>query len=242
MGLPCDISKAGFIKGSLGQKGNQKSYPHVGLMCRPDMSGCSCSGTPRITYKSQYQIKCNAQMNRREPRAATKQGNRDPNIGANGGFAAAEVLGELQAGRLLEAQVRCRQLLETGPGDVLGKLARRAVPGSTVRSIGSPEDAIAAAGGVLPNTDLSFVNLARKVADGELIVIGIQPSPGQAADPTGGATSAAGGVPAGPVDINTAGLAQLETLPGIGPALAQRIVDYRDAHGPLKTIEDSMQV
>jgi len=117
MGPPCDISKAGFIKGSLGQKGNQKSYPHVGLMCRPDMSGCSCSGTPRITYKSQYQIKCNAQMNRREPRAATKQGNRDPNIGANGGFAAAEVLGELQAGRLLEAQVRCRQLLETGPGD-----------------------------------------------------------------------------------------------------------------------------
>jgi competence protein ComEA len=103
-------------------------------------------------------------------------------------------------------------------------------------------DAIAAAGGALPNTDLSFVNLARRLADGELIVIGIQPSPGEATDPTGGATSAAGGGPAGPVDINTAGLTGLETLPGIGPALAQRIVDYRTQHGAFHRVDDLQNV
>lgn len=102
-------------------------------------------------------------------------------------------------------------------------------------------DAIAAAGGALPNTDLSFVNLARKVSDGELIVIGVEPSPGVAADPTGG-DAPASGAGAGPVDINTAGLAQLQTLPGIGPALAQRILDYRTQHGPFRSADDLQNV
>src|SRR6266508_3287884 len=74
-------------------------------------------------------------------------------------------------------------------------------------------DAIEAAGGVLPGTDLSYVNLARKLTDGELIVIGGTPPPGDA----GGAAP-----PGGPVNLNTATLAQLDALPGVGPVLAAR--------------------
>jgi competence protein ComEA len=101
-------------------------------------------------------------------------------------------------------------------------------------------DAIAAAGGALPGTDLSFVNLARKVADGELIVIGIAPSPGSIVD--GGGEPSDGPAAGGLVDINTADATQLDILPGIGPALAQRIIDYRTQHGPFHSIDGLQQV
>ncbi|HKD99068.1 MAG TPA: ComEA family DNA-binding protein [Micromonosporaceae bacterium] len=106
-------------------------------------------------------------------------------------------------------------------------------PGSRVA------DALSAAGGALPGTDLSFVNLARKVVDGELIVIGMTPPPGVetgGADPSGGA--AAGGI----VDLNTATAADLDTLPGIGPALAQRILDYRTQHGGFHSVDELRNV
>lgn len=114
-------------------------------------------------------------------------------------------------------------------------------PGLVRLAVGSRvADAIQAAGGALPGTDLSFVNLARKVADGELIVIGLAATPG-GSDP--------GGVPAGPgvpadgiVDVNTATVADLDTLPGIGPALAQRILDYRTRHGGFRSIEELRDV
>jgi competence protein ComEA len=97
-------------------------------------------------------------------------------------------------------------------------------------------DAIEAAGGVLPDTDLSFVNLARKLADGELVTIGVNPPPGVASG-DGGA-----GTPAGPLNLNTATAAQLDVLPGIGPVLAQHIVDYRTRHGQFRSVDELRQV
>jgi competence protein ComEA len=100
-------------------------------------------------------------------------------------------------------------------------------------------DAIEAAGGILPDTDLSFVNLARKLADGELVTIGLNPPPGVAAGP-GGAGPVGGA--AGPLNLNTATAAQLEALPGIGPVLAQHIVDYRTRHGQFRSVDELRQV
>jgi competence protein ComEA len=51
-----------------------------------------------------------------------------------------------------------------------------------------------------------------------------------------------GGAMSGPVNINTATAAELETLPGIGPSTAQKIIDYREANGPFETVEDIMDV
>jgi competence protein ComEA len=87
-------------------------------------------------------------------------------------------------------------------------------------------DAIEAAGGVLPGTDLSTVNLARKLTDGELIAVGVD----------------AGSTPGGKVNLNSASLAQLDSLPGVGPVLAQRIIDFRTKHGGFHSINDLRQV
>jgi competence protein ComEA len=96
-------------------------------------------------------------------------------------------------------------------------------------------DAIEAAGGALPGTDLSMINLARKVTDGELIVVGITPPPGPSAP---GAPDAGSGV----VNLNTATSEQLQSLPGVGPVLAQRIIEYRDQHGGFTSVADLRKV
>jgi competence protein ComEA len=93
-------------------------------------------------------------------------------------------------------------------------------------------DAIAAAGGLLPGTDGASVNLAAVVSDGEQVAVGMPGASG------GAAPSAAG--PAGPpgkVNLNTATVADLDGLPGIGPVLAQRIVDYRDQQGRFASVD-----
>ncbi|MGW4461449.1 ComEA family DNA-binding protein [Micromonospora sp. NPDC004704] len=103
-------------------------------------------------------------------------------------------------------------------------------------------DALTAAGGALPGVDVALLNLARKVTDGELILVGVTAPPGVAAGPAGPgqpADPAAGG---GKVNLNTATLAQLDTLPGVGPVLAQRILDHRDQRGGFRTVGDLRQV
>jgi len=104
-------------------------------------------------------------------------------------------------------------------------------------------DAISAAGGALPGTDVSFLNLARKVTDGELILVGVTAPPGAAGQV--GAASAGGapaGAPDGKVNLNTATAAQLDSLPGVGPVLAQRIVDHRERQGGFRSVADLRQV
>ena len=92
-------------------------------------------------------------------------------------------------------------------------------------------DAVEAAGGALPGVDVALLNPARKVTDGELILVGVTAPPGRPAPVRRPAAVRRVAPAAGPVNLNTATLAQLDTLPGVGPVLAQRILDHREQHG-----------
>jgi competence protein ComEA len=93
-------------------------------------------------------------------------------------------------------------------------------------------DAVAAAGGATARADLNAVNLAAPIADGEQIVV---PARGPAVP---GASSGAAPSPTAPLDLNSASLEQLDALPGIGPATAQKILDFRQAHGSFHSIAE----
>nr|WP_324606369.1 ComEA family DNA-binding protein [Streptomyces cellulosae] len=108
-------------------------------------------------------------------------------------------------------------------------------------------DALHAAGGVRPGTNTDGLNRARFLVDGEQVVVGAPapPSaPGSGGGPAvGGATgSVAGAAPAAPVPLNTATVDQLETLPGVGPVLAQHIIDYRTQHGGFRSVDELREV
>ncbi|AVT40823.1 ComEA family DNA-binding protein [Plantactinospora sp. BB1] len=107
-------------------------------------------------------------------------------------------------------------------------------------------DALESAGGALPGVDVALLNLARKVTDGELILVGVTPPPGAGpagAGPPGAPGGATGAQPGGgKVNLNTATVAQLDTLPGVGPVLAQRIVAHREEHGGFRSVADLRQV
>jgi len=100
-------------------------------------------------------------------------------------------------------------------------------------------DAIRRAGGAKQHADLTSINLAALLADGQQIVVWRRGA-AVAVGPAGGLGSMPGVSPL--VNLNTATLDQLETLPGIGPALGQRIIDYREQHGPFRSIEDLLNV
>jgi len=108
------------------------------------------------------------------------------------------------------------------------------------------EDAVRRAGGPTRHADLAALNLAAKVTDGAQILV---PRKGAAAPvsaaPAGAAGGSAAGVPtapAAPIDLNTATLEQLDTLDGVGPATAQKILAYRQAHGGFRSVDELDQV
>lgn len=116
-------------------------------------------------------------------------------------------------------------------------------PGSIV------QDALAAAGGPTPRADLQRLNLAQRLQDGEQVYVPALPPTAAPAVPSTAATAVSTGQPSpatpastNRLNINSASVADLVDLPHIGPVLAQRIVDYRSAHGPFRAIEDIMQV
>src|SRR5579875_872850 len=94
------------------------------------------------------------------------------------------------------------------------------------------DDAIVAAGGPTAKAQLDAVNLAAPLADGEQIVVPVRTAGGAAVVPS------SSGSPAGPLDLNSATAEQLEALPGIGPVTAQKILDYRQAHGPFHSLAE----
>ncbi|MET4159389.1 ComEA family DNA-binding protein [Agromyces sp. PvR057] len=122
---------------------------------------------------------------------------------------------------------------------VLGAVAR---PGLVELDAGARVvDAVAAAGGFTAVADPAGVNLARPVVDGEqLVVLAIGQVP--VADAGGGGASGGGAASDGLVHLNTADVAELDTLPRIGPALAQRILDYREANGPFTSVDQLLDV
>lgn len=117
-------------------------------------------------------------------------------------------------------------------------------------------DALRAAGGVRPGTKTDGLNRARFLVDGEQVVVGGAPAVpgagvggaavggavGSGGVGTGGSVGGAGAGPAAPVALNTATVEQLDTLPGVGPVLAQHIVDYRTQHGGYRSVDELREV
>lgn len=107
-------------------------------------------------------------------------------------------------------------------------------------------DAVRAAGGPARGADIGLLNLARRLTDGEQVVVGVPDVPGAAAcvgcagEPTGAAGTDA--APTRSVNLNTATATDLDTLPGIGPVTAARIVDWRTRHGPFVSVDQLREV
>jgi competence protein ComEA len=95
-------------------------------------------------------------------------------------------------------------------------------------------DAVRRAGGATRRADLSLLNLAQLVSDGEQVIV-----PRRGAAVAAAAGGASGAAPAtGPVHLNSATVEQLDTLPGVGPVTAQKIVDYRTKHGAFSSVDE----
>jgi competence protein ComEA len=122
--------------------------------------------------------------------------------------------------------------------DVAGKVRR---PGIVRLPVGSRVvDALEAAGGVRRGVDVSSLNLARVLVDGEQVVVGLPTPPGVAA--TAAPASPPAGGPTSLVNVNTATQAELESLPGVGPVTAQAILQWRTDNGAFSAVDELMEV
>jgi len=138
---------------------------------------------------------------------------------------------------LVVAPVRAKASARPGPSshpllvvDVEGAVRR---PGLVhVRSGARVADAVSLAGG-FRRADRSAVNLAAPVADGQQVLV-----PRAGAPPPAGAAAGAAGADGGPISLSSASAEQLDTLPGIGPVTAQKIVAFREQHGPFRSVDD----
>ena len=139
------------------------------------------------------------------------------------------------------------------PGAVVHVVGQVAQPGVLTLPVGARvADAVAAAGGALPGADLSGVNLARRVNDGEQIAVGVPTVTGPgvvqgSAGPTmsGPASvpgASGGGAADGSVNLNQATSEQLQELPRVGPATAAKIIAYRQENGPFTSVEQLLEV
>jgi competence protein ComEA len=127
---------------------------------------------------------------------------------------------------------------------VLGAVRR---PGLVRLSEGSRvQDAIDAAGGLLPSADPAEINLAQPLGDGQQVFIGTKARPSgqvrQTGAAGGGATTAGSGEAGTQIDLNSATASQLDTLPGVGPVTAERIIAWRTEHRRFSRVEELQEV
>ncbi len=123
--------------------------------------------------------------------------------------------------------------------DVVGKVRR---PGIVTLPAGSRvNDAVVKAGGLRAGARTDAINLARVLVDGEQIVVG-QPARAVAAPDAAASTTSGAAASGALVNINTAGLSELDELPGVGPVTAQKILDYRTAHGAFTSVDGLLEV
>jgi competence protein ComEA len=138
------------------------------------------------------------------------------------------------ASETVPAEPSVGEVAETSATVVVSVVGSVVRPGLvTLPSGARVAEAVEAAGGLLAESDPASVNLAAVVTDGQQIVVGV---PGTAADPAGD-DFGAGASPGGRLNLNTAGVAELDALPGVGPVLAQRIVDHRKQN-PFASVDE----
>jgi competence protein ComEA len=104
------------------------------------------------------------------------------------------------------------------------------------------KDAVERAGGARAGADVNAINLAAKVADGQQVVVPRHGTTAPAAGDAAAGDGAAGAATQPPVSLNSATAAQLDTLDGVGPATAQKILDWRREHGGFRSIDDLGEV
>ncbi len=129
--------------------------------------------------------------------------------------------------------------------DVAGRVRR---PSLVTLPAGSRvADALKSTGGARPGVDLTTLNLARPLVDGEQLLVGVRPAAAPPAVPAPGSvpstpTVPGATVPTALVDLNTATMEQLDTLPGVGPVTGQAILDWRTANGSFTSVDELLEV